>query len=61
MSYHQPSVFRNYGTGTQNIHSGRGNQNINSGQGPRRISYPTQKSSVITCLRSRGYTGMNPS
>ncbi|KAK3342362.1 hypothetical protein B0H65DRAFT_217421 [Neurospora tetraspora] len=33
MSYHQPSVFRNYGTGTQNVHSGRGNQNINSGQG----------------------------
>ena len=30
MSYRQPSVFRSYGTGTQNIHSGRGNQNINS-------------------------------
>ena len=37
--------------------------------GPRRTSYPTQKSwryvtffkSVITCLRSRGYTGMKPS
>lgn len=31
--YHQRPVFRNYGAGTQNIHSGYGNQTINSGRG----------------------------